>query len=253
VLADIAGQVEAGAQHITFGDPDFFNGIRHALEVVTHLHRRFPTLTYDVTIKVEHLLKHRGALSALRDTGCAFVVTAVESVDDRVLKLLDKGHTCADFIAVAALFRDQGLVLVPTFVAFNPWITLDGYADLLATVAELGLREHVAPVQFAIRLLIPSGSKLLELPEIQALVGDFDERALVYRWRHRDPRVDDFQAQIERLVQCRIQAGASRIDIFEEVWERLQDVNRSTARRLSCLPHVRTRSTVPYLTEPWYC
>ncbi len=30
VLADIDAQVAAGAQHITFGDPDFFNGPTHA-------------------------------------------------------------------------------------------------------------------------------------------------------------------------------------------------------------------------------
>ena len=56
VLADIRQQVRAGAQHITFGDPDFFNGIGHALPLVRALHQEFPKLTYDVTIKVEHLL-----------------------------------------------------------------------------------------------------------------------------------------------------------------------------------------------------
>src|SRR5262249_33980329 len=30
VLADVRQQVEAGAQHVTFGDPDFFNGPTHA-------------------------------------------------------------------------------------------------------------------------------------------------------------------------------------------------------------------------------
>src|SRR5579875_3620025 len=83
VLADIRQQVEMGAQHVTFGDPDFFNGIRHALRIVTALHQEFPALTYDVTIKVEHLLKHAEYLQILRDTGCLFVTTAVESLDDR--------------------------------------------------------------------------------------------------------------------------------------------------------------------------
>ena len=31
VMADIRQQVSAGARHITFGDPDFFNGIGHAI------------------------------------------------------------------------------------------------------------------------------------------------------------------------------------------------------------------------------
>ena len=34
VMADVRGQVAAGARHITFGDPDFFNGIGHATAVV---------------------------------------------------------------------------------------------------------------------------------------------------------------------------------------------------------------------------
>jgi hypothetical protein len=55
---------------------------------------------------VEHLLKYAGRLPALRETGCAFVTTAVESVDDRVLRILDKGHTCADFIRLAGLMRE---------------------------------------------------------------------------------------------------------------------------------------------------
>ena len=33
VDATVRRQVEAGATHITFGDPDFFNGIGHALQI----------------------------------------------------------------------------------------------------------------------------------------------------------------------------------------------------------------------------
>ena len=33
VLADIRQQVAAGARHITFGDPDFFNGVGHAIPI----------------------------------------------------------------------------------------------------------------------------------------------------------------------------------------------------------------------------
>ena len=85
VLEDIRRQVAAGAQHITFGDPDFFNGFGHSMAIVEALHGEHPRLSYDVTIKVEHLLKHARHLPVLRETGCAFVTTAVESVDDRCL------------------------------------------------------------------------------------------------------------------------------------------------------------------------
>ena len=93
VLADIDAQVAAGAGHITFGDPDFFNGPTHAMRIVAALHAKHPAVSYDVTIKVEHLLQHRDLVPRLAATGCAFVTSAVESVDDRVLALLDKGHT----------------------------------------------------------------------------------------------------------------------------------------------------------------
>ncbi len=162
VLADIRQQVAAGAQHITFGDPDFFNGPAHSLSIVEAMHREFPRITYDVTIKIEHLRNHDAHLATLRDTGCLFVISAVEAVDDRVLEKFDKGHTRADFMAVAARFRELGMTLLPTFVPFTPWTTLENYGDLLDVIEELGLTENVAPVQLAIRLLIPAGSRLLE-------------------------------------------------------------------------------------------
>ena len=80
-IADIRSQVAAGAQHITFGDPDFFNGPVHAMRIVRALHEEFPELTYDVTIKVEHLRRHADLLPVLRDMGCALVTTAVESFE----------------------------------------------------------------------------------------------------------------------------------------------------------------------------
>src|SRR6266849_8932660 len=170
VLADIRQQVVAGAQHITFGDPDFFNGIGHAMALVEAVHGEFPQLTYDVTIKIEHLLRHQKNLATLRDTGCLFVTSAVESVDDEVLRRLEKGHTRVDFLEVNSIFRELGLVLHPTFVPFTPWTTLDGYLELLRILGVNDLIENVAPVQLAIRLLIPAGSRLLELEEIRRLV-----------------------------------------------------------------------------------
>src|SRR5256885_270567 len=105
VLEDVRQQVAAGAQHISFGDPDFFNGIRHAMELVEAFHREFPDVTYDVTIKIEHLRKYEQHLTRLRDTGCLFVISAVESVDDEILERLDKGHTREDFLYVARVLR----------------------------------------------------------------------------------------------------------------------------------------------------
>ena len=180
VMADIRQQVEAGAAHITFGDPDFFNAPGHALRLVTALHEEFPRLSYDVTIKIEHLVRHARHLDTLRETGCMFVTSAVEAVDDTILERLDKRHTRADLESVVSSFRAARLTLSPTFVAFTPWTTTDGYVELLDTIHRLGLVEAVAPVQYAIRLLIPAGSRLLELDDIRDLVEEFDSAALVF-------------------------------------------------------------------------
>jgi radical SAM superfamily enzyme YgiQ (UPF0313 family) len=258
VREDIRRQVAAGAQHITFGDPDFFNGVSHSMQIVEALHREHPGLSYDVTIKVEHLLKHAGRLPALRETGCAFVTTAVESVDDQVLRILDKGHTRADFIRLAGLMRGLGLFLVPTFVPFTPWTTLEGYEDLLATLIRLGLMEHVPPVQLTIRLLIPAGSRLLEvLPLHNAAIGPFQQEALSYPWANSDRRVDRLQCDLEAVVQREAKAGASRTVIFGEAWKLLQramneDGDEAPAP-LPLVPPGPLRATIPYLTEPWYC
>ena len=254
VLADIRQQVEAGAQHITFGDPDFFNGPAHALAIVRALHQEWPRLSYDVTIKIEHLVKHADAVPVLRETGCAFVTSAVESVDDRVLALLAKGHTRADFLAVASMFRSLGLTLAPTFVAFTPWTSLESYVDLLNTVAELELVDSVPPVQWALRLLVTSGSPLVELPEMQPHLRAFDAARLCHRWVHPDPRVDTLQQAIDAAVQELTVRKFGRKEIFDHVRAlACQAIRGDEDVLLPEIPLLADRATVPYLTEPWYC
>lgn len=252
VLEDIRRQVAAGARHITFGDPDFFNGPAHAISIVEAVHREFPELTYDVTIKIEHLLKHGALLPALRDTGCLFVTSAVESVDDAVLEKFDKGHTRADFLAVVARFRELGMTLLPTFVPFTPWTTLEGYMDLLDVLAEQGLSENVAPIQLAIRLLIPAGSRLLELPEVSALVGPFDSAALVFPWKHEDARVDALAREISQLVQRGDSLKLSRTKIFSHI-RRAAHAAAGNRAPNGAAPSPMKSAPVPYLDEPWYC
>ena len=258
VLADVAAQIAAGAGHITFGDPDFFNGPTHAMRIVSALHEAYPSVSYDVTIKVEHLLRHRDLVPRLAHTGCAFVTSAIESVDDRVLALLDKGHSRADFFEAVALCREAGVTLVPTFVAFHPWLTLASYCELLDTIESLDLIEHVSPIQLAIRLLIPRGSGLLALDETRVHIGAFDPATLTYPWTHPDPRVDALQREAMALVGTRL--TADRRTLFDEVSalaHQRAGVQRPSARRLrpgqADGRPARDRATVPYLNEPWYC
>jgi radical SAM superfamily enzyme YgiQ (UPF0313 family) len=252
VLEDIRQQVAAGSQHITFGDPDFFNGIGHGAALVKALHQEFPRLTYDVTIKIEHLLKHKEHLPTLRDTGCLFVTSAVESVNDGVLRRLEKGHTRADFLEVNQVFRELGLVLHPTFVPFTPWTTLNGYLELLRTLRESDLVENVAPIQLAIRLLIPAGSRLLELDEVWHMVAPFDPSALVYPWRNPDPRVDVLGERIEEIVAASEKRNLRRRAIFERIWKAAHEAAGVEAE-FAAQPVLVSRAAIPYLNEPWYC
>lgn len=255
VLADVRQQVAAGAEHITFGDPDFFNGPAHAMRVVEDLNCEFPQLTFDVTVKVEHLLKRADLLARLRAAGCLFVTSAVESVDDAILLRLDKGHTRADFLRVVELCRAAALPLQPTFVPFTPWTTLEGYADLLRVLADLELAESVAPIQLAIRLLIPAGSRLLELAEVREQVGPFDSAALAYPWQHADARVDALQKEVEAIVQGSEKLKRARSRTFTRIWDAAQAAIRSDGdnRPPQQMPILPSLATIPYLNEPWYC
>ena len=190
----------------------------------------------------------RSCYRCLKKTGCLFVTTAVESVDDKILTILEKDHTREDFFRVVRLFDEVGLSLAPTFVAFTPWITLAGYLDLLSVIAKLGLIRSVAPVQLAIRLLIPPGSRLLELSEVRALVGPLDEAALVYPWSNPDPEVDTLHTQVRALVQ----QGATKPNdqIFSEIWELAHE---RAGRPVPSLPAMGARFAPAQLSEPWYC
>lgn len=244
VSADIRQQIQAGAGHVTFGDPDFFNGPTHAMAIVEGLHAEFPAVTYDATIKIEHLLKHRDLLPALKQTGCLFITSAVESLDDAVLLKLDKNHSRRDFEEVVATMRALDLALQPTFIAFTPWTTLSGYRELLSALASLELVEQVSPVQLALRLLITAGSRLLELEEIRQAAGVFDSKALVYPWKHSDPEIDALASRVFRLVSEQLARKRTRAEIFNEVC------------RLSGLAPLAASgkaAEAAYVDEPWYC
>src|SRR5260221_128810 len=249
VLADVRQQVAAGAQHISFGDPDFFNGIRHAMELVEAFHREFPGVTYDVTIKIEHLRKQERHLERLRDTGCLFVISAVESVDGGILERLDKRHTREDFLYVARKFRELGMTLHPTFVPFTPWTMLDGYLDLLRVLAAEELIENVAPIQLGIRLLIPEGSRLLELEEVRRTVAAVDAETLVYPWRNADGRVDLLSEAVQSIAAEADRKKESRAGAFARIW----DAGHVGAGGVAPEFGVKEGRGGPFLSEPWYC
>jgi len=249
VLADIRAQVDVGAKHITFGDPDFFNGVGHALKIIDKLAREFEGLTYDVTIKIEHLLRYSDHLEHLVDTGCLFVTSAVESFDDAILARLRKGHNRTDIFEVLERCQSVGLNLTPTFVAFTPWTTLEGYCQFLQEIKRAEWIDHVAPIQLAIRLLVPEGSRLLELADVRAQLESFDSVRLAYPWHNGDPSVDMLCDSIGNLVAKSL--DASRRSLFGEVWELAHQQAGLEIGSHVIIPPGRVE--VPHLNEPWYC
>jgi len=218
--------------------------------IVEALHAEFPRITYDATIKIEHLLRHAAHLVTLARTGCLLVTTAVESLDDEVLRKLAKGHTRADFFRALDLSERAGLAMQPTFIPFTPWTTRESYSDLLRVIADRDLIGSVPSVQLTIRLLIPSGSRLLELPDIAEIVSDFDAEGLVYRWQHAEPELDLLAARASETVVEGDKNQLSRSEIFQKIWR--------VASELRPRGYVSTAVTVskrgvPFLSEPWYC
>ena len=245
VLADAARQVDSGARHLSFADPDFLNGPGHAFKVARALHAAHPDITFDFTAKVEHLVKHRARLSELRDLGCLFVISAVESIDDRVLAILDKGHTRRDVEAILEATRAAGIALRPTFVPFTPWTGLAGQRALIEFIAARDLVDAVDPVQMTIRLLVPPGSLLRDHAEMRPHLERLDAERFTWTWRHPDPRVDALQIESAAIVE----AAAKSDEPAEETFRRL------AAAAGAGFPATATasRRRAPRLTEPWFC
>jgi len=253
VLADVRQQVEDGARHVTFGDPDFLNGPTHALGVARELHAEWPDVTFDFTAKIEHLVRHRQHLPALRAAGCLFIVSAAESLSDTVLAHLEKGHTRDDIALALALTREAGIALRPTWVAFTPWTTLDDHRAWLDYLEAEALIDAVDPVQYGLRLLVPPGSLLLQSAGLRPHLGALEQETLSYRWTHPDPRMDALQAETAQVVARTVEEKADAPAIFDRV--------RALAAGAAGVPAPtpvaggmsKGRKRPPRLTEAWFC
>jgi radical SAM superfamily enzyme YgiQ (UPF0313 family) len=238
VVADVEQQVAMGARHITFGDPDFLNAPQHALRAVRAAHAAFPDITFDCTVKVEHVLRHREVWPELAASGCLFVVSAFESVNDAILRRLDKGHTAAEAAEAVAILRNSGIEVRPSWLPFTPWSTLDDVIDIVDFVAANDLVPNVDPVQYTIRLLLPRGSLLLDRPDFE--LGAFDADRLTYMWASP---LDALHADLAALVERATAAGDGTVATYHAI------------RGLIGAPpaEVLPRPEPPRLSEAWFC
>ena len=256
VLAEIEEQVVEGATHITFGDPDFLNGPTHGLRILRAMHETFPNLTFDFTTKVEHILKNREHFPEFAQLGCRFVISAVEALSEEVLTILEKHHTRADVAEAIDIVHGTGIALRPTWVPFTPWTTLDDYLEILEFIDIHGLIYHIDPVQYAVRLLIPPGSYLLNRPETKELSLVLDEASFSYTWTHPDARMDELHKTINDLVENDARAGVDALETFHRIWTLAADRHGSRHTPL-CRDRTVLRKQVhlpaPRLTEAWFC
>ena len=251
VLDDIRRLVAAGARHITFGDPDFLNGPGHSVAIIKSMHESFPAVTFDFTAKIEHLLTHRELFPELARCGCLFVISAVESLSNEVLKHLEKGHVRQEVFEALAIVRQAGIALRPSWVAFTPWTTLEDYLEIFAFVERERLVYHVDPVQYAIRLLVPPGSGLLGRSAIQPFLRELDQAHLYYRWEHPDPRMDALHERVSELVE----EAARQEEDAAVTFARLKAVvlqALEVAERPVAVPQGEG-ARPPRLTEAWFC
>lgn len=249
VLADIRQQVEAGATHITFGDPDFLNGPGHSLAIVRALHQEFPHITFDFTTKVEHILQHQTLFPELAELGAAFVVSAFEATQERILARLHKGHTRSQMEAALAIMNQAGIPVQPTWMPFTPWTTPDDYLQMLAWMREQKLVMNVPAVQLSIRMLVPPGSALLDHEDTGQWLGELDPANFTYRWSHPDPRMDGLQKAVAQVAE-----KSTEEDPYT-TFARIEELAAQVAGQAApvWLPPAFPPPPPPRLTEDWFC
>lgn len=251
VLDDVRQLVAIGAEHITFGDPDFLNGVPHSMRILRAMHRQFPQVTFDFTAKIEHIIGHRHLFPEMKALNCLFVVSAVELLNDTILAYLDKGHTRSDVETAIQITREAGVTLRPSLMPFTPWTSLHDVLDIFDFVDEHRLHDQIDPVQYSIRLLLPVGSSLLSSDEIQPYLSRFNEESWIYEWTHPVAEMEQLQKDVARCVE----ENADRRDSFATYLE-IRDLVYQYAGRSknqAWMPTGEMKMYAPRLTEDWFC
>ena len=112
------------------------------------------------------------------------------------------------------------------------------------------LIDHVDPVQYSIRLLVPPGSLLLGSPAMQPYLGPLVESSLSYAWSHPDPRMDELQRRsAERVARATAMKEPPEITYLD-----LKALAFAIADRPRPFVPVRFPTEgAPKLSESWFC
>lgn len=201
ILKDIDQLASNGVQHISYDDPDFLNTPLHAQRVIERVHHDFPHLTFDCTVKVEHILRYLEIIPKLSKAGCLFVISAFESTNDKILAYLDKGHTVQDESKAVIAMRNHGIEIRPSWLPFTPWTTNNDLIDIMSFVRSHDLIANVDPIQYTIRLLLPQGSLLLEQASMRQFIGPYDPDRLSWTWTNPDKAIDKLQLELVEIAE----------------------------------------------------
>jgi len=248
VLDDIGQLVDAGAGHITFGDADFLNAPPHSKSILERAHEAHPKVTFDATVKVEHILKHRDEWERLAAQNLLFLVSAFESVDEDTLSILDKGHNVDDMAKAIEIVRGAGMHIRPTWLPFLPWTETDHVSSMLRFIVGHDLSAATDPVQLAIKLLIPKGSLLETHRSVAPYLTTYDPDGLTWGWEFADPEVDILQKEVEMIAADASDCGQEVSSTLASIWEA---VAQRTGDDVGVFPQHST--AVPRLTESWFC
>lgn len=250
VLADIQQLVETGARHVTFGDPDFLNAPAYSLGVIEAAHAAFPDLTFDVTVKVEHILLNEALWGRLAAAGVIFVVSAIESLDEEILGYLEKRHTRDDAVRAVEILSDVGIDLHPTWLPFTPWTTAETLVEIVRFLWEQDLAAVTDPVQLSIRLLVPDGSLLVERGYMDGHLAGYDADGLGHLWTPIDPSMDALAQDLAAIAEAG--AGGDDLSCLAEMTEAIAAAAGVDLADTLSGP-VTSSSDRPRLSEPWFC
>ena len=247
IITDVTNQVEEGAKHISFNDPDFFNGPKHALKILQLLKEKHPSITYDSTIKVEHILKYPDYFKELKNLNMLFVISAFETTNDHVLNILQKNHSFNDLKKAVELSLENNIDIRPTWMPFSPWTEQNDLISIIKLIENYKLRETVDPIQLTNKLLVPKNSLILKRPEMKEYLLDYDPASFSYAWKYKFPNIDNIQNELFTYVL----QHESENEYTQYLG--LVDILESHTNETLLNSEKYSQRIVPKLSETWFC